>query len=75
MPDSNSISILLLAIGASTLLSQPWRRIQRLVLHRRLRRSLQGAVRRELARGSGHALKHGHASRPLPGPGGEDLAA
>jgi len=75
MPDANSIAIVLVATAAASLVARLRRRIRRWVLDYRLGRSLRLAVRRELARGTDHGFMYGGASRRVPGPGGEDMAA
>ena len=75
MPDANSIAIVLVATATASLVARLRRGIKRWVLAYRQGRSLRLAVRRELARDTDHSFMYGSASRSVPGPGGEDMAA
>jgi hypothetical protein len=75
MPDTTSISNLLAVMASLSLLAGLWRGTKRRVLGRRLRRSLRLAVGGELGRAPRRNLMHGRVARPLPGPGGENMAA
>jgi hypothetical protein len=75
MHDTNSIAMLLAVMAALTLLTGLWRGTKRRVLGRRLRRSLRLAVGGELGRAPRRRYMLNRASRPVPGPGGADMAA
>jgi hypothetical protein len=75
MHDVTFIAFPLVAVATYALLTHVCRGIERLVLARRMRRSVRLAVRGELGRGAGHGSVGSRARRPLPGTGGEDMAA